>query len=55
MPRFQAQLENSVSKEDQLEERAWNHYYRNHTCPASQELINLIKDLLTVEEEQKKT
>ena len=54
MPSLKSQLVGPTVPPDDLEERAWKHYFENHTCPASPEIINLIKVLLAAEDEQKR-
>ncbi len=54
MPSLKSQLVGPTAPPDDLEERAWNHYFKHHACPVSQDLINLIKILLVEEDMQKR-
>jgi hypothetical protein len=55
MPSLKSQLVGPTLPPDDLEERAWAHYFKYHKSPVSPELINLIKLLLVEEDAQKRT
>ena len=47
MPSLKAQLVNSVSPEDELEERVWNYYYKKYRhMPIPPELLMFIKQVM---------
>ena len=52
MPNFKAQLIKQVTPEVELEERAWNYYYKNMTCPISPMLLECIKSAVQAEEKK---
>ena len=53
MPSLKAQLVNSVSPEDELEERVWNYYYKKYRhMVITPELLMFIRSVM-LDKEQK--
>lgn len=52
-PNAKAQMVNTVPPDVELEERAWLHYYEHMKCPATPQIISLLK-LAIIQEDAKK-